>query len=185
MPPESARFFYLVGPSGAGKDSLLAALAQDSVAPGLRVARRCITRPQHPGDEDHIELSKAEFARRERAGEFLFAWQSHGFSYGIERTVLDWLQAGDDVVVNGSRAYLDSALAIYPRLQPVWISVSEAMLRARLGARGRETAAQIDARLRRNRELEERYRSRYACIRNDGSIAEALAGFEALRCAGR
>ena len=163
MPPESARFFYLVGPSGAGKDSLLAALAQDSVAPGLRVARRCITRPQHPGDEDHIELSKAEFVRRER----------------------DWLQAGDDVVVNGSRAYLDSALAIYPRLQPVWISVSEAMLRARLGARGRETAAQIDARLRRNRELEERYRSRYACIRNDGSIADALAGFEALRCAGR
>ena len=185
MPPESARLFYLVGPSGAGKDSLLAALAQDSAAPRLRVARRCITRPRHPGDENHVELSKAEFVRRERAGQFLFSWQSHGFSYGIERTVLGWLQAGDDVVVNGSRAYLESALAIYPLLSPVWITVAENVLRERLGARGRETAAQIESRIRRNRELEESYRTRYACIRNDGSIADALADFEALRRVGR
>jgi ribose 1,5-bisphosphokinase len=172
MPAENARLFYLVGPSGAGKDS---------AAPGLRVARRCITRPQHPGDEDHVELSATEFARRERAGEFLFAWRSHGFSYGIERTVLDWLRAGDDVVVNGSRAYLETALAVYPQLAPVWITVDESVLRERLGARGRETAAQIEARIRRNREHDEAYRSCYACIHNDGPITDALAEFEALR----
>lgn len=186
MPSESARFFYLVGPSGAGKDTLLAALEEDSaVAPGLRVARRYITRATHPGDEDHIELTTAEFRRRERAGDFLFAWRSHGFSYGVDRQVLDWLGAGDDVVVNGSRAYLESALAIYPRLSPVWITVSEAVLRERLAARGRESAAQVEKRIRRNRELDELYRARYACIQNDGSIADALASFETLRRQGR
>jgi len=182
MNSESARLFYLVGPSGAGKDSLLAALAEDSPAvSGLRVARRCITRPLHPGDEDHVELTAGEFAQRERAGDFLFAWHSHGFSYAVERCVLDWLAAGDDVIVNGSRAYLDTALAIYPRLSPVWIAVPEELLRERLVARGRETAAQIDRRIRRNRELEALYRARYACIANDGSIAETRARFEALR----
>jgi len=182
----SARLFYLVGPSGAGKDTLLAALERElPAAAGLRVARRCITRARHPGDEDHIELSAAEFAHRERAGQFLFAWRSHGFSYGIERSVLDWLDAGEDVIVNGSRAYLETALAIYPRLSPLWIAVPDAVLRERLGARGRESAAQIEARIRRNHELEERYRSHYDCIRNDGSIADALASFEALRRGGR
>ncbi len=186
MNSESARLFYLVGPSGAGKDTLLAALARDlPAAAGLRVAQRCITRARHPGDEDHIELSADEFARRERAGEFLFAWRSHGFSYGVERGVLDWLGAGDDVIVNGSRAYLETALAIYPRLSPVWIAVPDSVLRERLGARGRETAAQIEARIRRNHELEQRFRSRYDSIRNDRSIAEAVACSETLRRRGR
>lgn len=77
----SARPYYLVGPSGAGKDTLLRALARDpAAAPGLRVARRYITREPRADDEDHIELSADEFTRRERAGEFLFLWQSHGFS---------------------------------------------------------------------------------------------------------
>jgi len=63
----------------------------------------------------------------------------------------------------------------------VWIAVPEDVLRERLGARGRETAAQIDARIRRNRELEAQYRSCCACICNDGSIADAVAQFETVR----
>ncbi len=186
MQAERGRLYYLVGPSGAGKDALLAALARDSAAvPGLRVARRCITRAPHPGDEDHVELSPDEFERRERDGEFLFAWRSHGYRYGVERRVLDWLDAGDDVIVNGSRAYLQTALALYPGLSPVWIAVPEDVLRERLAARGREMPAQIERRILRNRELEALYRSRYTCIRNDGSIADAVARFEMLRRRGR
>ena len=180
MSAVAARLFYLIGPSGAGKDTLLAALAREPAA-GLRVARRYITRPRHAGDEDHIELSVDEFERRERAGEFLFAWQSHGFHYGVDRRVLDWLEAGDDVIVNGSRAYLETARAIYPALLPLWISVPEALLRERLGARGRESAAQVEARIRRNRELEAHHRPRDDVICNDGSIADLLARFQALR----
>lgn len=95
--------------------------------------------------------------------------------------MLDWLDAGDDVVVNGSRAYLDEAVTVFPPLVPVWVTASEHLLRGRLGARGRETPAQIEFRIRRNRELEKQYRSRYRCIRNEGSIADALDRFEALR----
>lgn len=114
-------------------------------------------------------------------GEPLLAWQSRGFSYGIERRVLDWLETGDDVVVNGSRSHLETAITVLPELRPVWIAVAENLLYARLDARGRETAAQIGARMRRNRELEVCYRSRYTSICNHGSIAHVRASFEALR----
>lgn len=181
MNSESSKLFYLVGPSGAGKDSLLAALSRDPAAPGLRIARRFITRPALRGDDNHVELSTDEFARRERSGDFLFAWRSHGFGYAIGKQVLDWLAAGDDVVVNGSRAYLQAAIAVYPDLSPVWITVSEARLRERLAARGRESSARIETRLRRNRELDALYRAEYPCIDNDGSIEDTLAQFHVLR----
>jgi ribose 1,5-bisphosphokinase len=182
MNGNTARFYYLIGPSGAGKDSLLGAIReQAATAPGLRVARRYITRSPRAGDERHIEITAADFERARRDGEYLFAWQSHGYGYAVGRQVLDWLAAGDDVIVNGSRAYLETALAIYPWLLPVWMTVADGLLRERLAARGRESAEQIEARLRRNRELEDRYRSDYPCIRNDGPLDEALIQFNALR----
>jgi ribose 1,5-bisphosphokinase len=176
-----AKLYYLAGPSGAGKDSLLAAIRDKSATHGLRVARRYITRPPRPGDEPHIEITAAEFKRARGDGEFLFAWESHGYGYAVGRQVLDWLADGDDVIVNGSRAYLETARIIYPALLPVWITVSEQLLRRRLAARGRESAAQIEARLWRNRELEDRYRGDYPCILNDGPLEAAVARFNALR----
>ena len=94
-----------------------------------------------------------------------------------------WLADGDDVVVNGWGAYLETARAIYPPLLPVWMTVSEGLLRERLTARGRESGRQIEVRLRRNRELEDRFRSDYPCIRNDDPIEDALTRFDAPRAA--
>jgi len=180
--PNNAKLYYLVGPSGAGKDSLLAAVReQAAVTSGLRIARRYITRPSRAGDEPHIEVAAAECERARRDGKYLFAWESHGYGYAVGRQVLDWLADGDDVIVNGSRAYLETARAIYPSLLPIWITISENLLPQRLTVRGRETAAQIEARLCRNRELEDRYRGVYPCIRNDGSLEAAVIQFNALR----
>lgn len=174
--------YYLAGPSGAGKDTLLEKIRDHaSIGPGLKVAQRLITRPSRDGDEPHIEISREEFDRGRLDGRYLFAWESHGYGYAVGKEVLDWIEAGDDVVVNGSRAYLQTALEIYPQLLPVWVTVSETLLRERLVARGRESKAQIETRLARNRELENHYRSDYPCIRNDGPIEEALAQFNALR----
>ena len=178
---QSAVLFYLVGPSGVGKDSLLNALRTHPDARNLHVARRYITRPARRGDDFHEVISSEEFARRERAGEFLFAWSSHGFDYAVETGLLHRLRQGEDVIVNGSRAYLETALEILPETQPVWMRVAEAVLRERLGGRARETAAEIERRLQRNRRLERLRRDDWPVIANDGSIDAACRQFLELR----
>src|SRR5262249_28398182 len=113
---------YVIGPSGVGKDSIMA-LARPACDPhGVAFAHRYITRPPQPGDENHIALSEAEFAARLRAGCFALAWRSHGLGYGIGREIDLWRASGALVVVNGSRAYLDEAAARYPELVPVLVT---------------------------------------------------------------
>src|SRR5215813_5243407 len=139
---------YLIGPSGVGKDSIMA-LARAACDPhAVAFAHRYITRPPQPGDENHIALSEAEFAARLQAGWFALTWRSHGLGYGIGREIDLWRASGTLVVVNGSRAYLDEAAARYPELVPVLVTADPAVLRARLQARRRESATEIDARLR-------------------------------------
>lgn len=175
------KLFYLIGPSGVGKDSLLRAIKNDPALGDVHVARRYITRASHPDHENHIELSEADFEMRLQAHQFLFDWRSHGYRYAVGREVLNWLEVGDDVVVNGSRAYLETAREIWPPLVPVWITVDETVLRERLQARKRETAEQIDQRIARNREYSALMSADDAMIHNDTSIEDMLAQFAAIR----
>jgi hypothetical protein len=57
---DAGKLIWLVGPSGSGKDSLLAALRQRE-HPQLLVAHRYITRPFNAGSENHIALSERSF----------------------------------------------------------------------------------------------------------------------------
>ncbi|MCA1939821.1 MAG: phosphonate metabolism protein/1,5-bisphosphokinase (PRPP-forming) PhnN [Caenispirillum bisanense] len=146
----TGRLVYVLGPSGAGKDTLIdiARRALDGGAPVV-FAHRYITRSADAGGEVHVPLSPAEFALRESRGLFALSWHSHGLSYGIGREIDLWLAAGLTVVVNGSRGYLPQAAERYPDLVPVVIRVDLPELRRRLVARGRETAAEIEERLAR------------------------------------
>ena len=89
------RLIYVVGPSGAGKDSLLewmrARLPADS---GVRLARRTITRPAGAGGEDHIAATDAQFDEALARGEFALHWRANGHRYGIGREIEQWLAAG-------------------------------------------------------------------------------------------
>ncbi len=129
--------FYVVGPSGSGKDSLLryarAHLAGD---PEVVFAHRYITRPVELHGENHVTLTEAEFDARLGAGLFAMHWESHGLRYGIGLEIHLWLARGCHVVVNGSRAYLQQARNRYPELAAVWVEVSADVLEARLRARG-------------------------------------------------
>lgn len=154
---------YVMGPSGSGKDSLIAcarhavnaAYAQTwksagDTQRGLRpilFARRSITRPASAGGERHNPLTREEFHRCNRLGEFSLSWESHGLCYGISAAMDSCLAEGALVIVNGSRAYLPEALRRYPMLAPLLISVRPGVLRDRLETRGRENATDIDERL--------------------------------------
>ena len=96
MPPlANGPLFYVMGPSGAGKDSVLAR-ARQLLAPDTSVifAHRYITRPAEASGENHVALSDLEFAMRRTHGLFAFHWQAHGNHYGIGREIHAWRKAG-------------------------------------------------------------------------------------------
>ncbi|WP_371441579.1 phosphonate metabolism protein/1,5-bisphosphokinase (PRPP-forming) PhnN [Rhodovulum sp. ES.010] len=130
-----------------GKDTLMAA-AQDR-RPALHVVRRVVTRAPEAGGEPCEPVTEAEFARRLADGAFALHWRAHGLSYGIPAAIDVWLAEGRDVLFNGSRAVLAEAMARYPDLRVLHVTACVGTLAERLAARGRESAAQIAARLAR------------------------------------
>lgn len=145
----SGKLIWLVGASGSGKDSLLAALRQRENA-RLLVAHRYITRPFNAGSENHIALSKQEFFNRAERQLFALSWHANNNYYGIGIEIDLWLHAGFDVVANGSRAHLPQARARYAdALLPICLQVTPEVLRQRLEQRGRESEAEIALRLER------------------------------------
>ncbi len=150
------KLVYLMGASGAGKDSLLRAIRPlaDENAPTLRpllIVQRYITRPasafQH--DEQHHPCTEQEFLAAMAQGDFVMHWQSHDLYYGISQEVEAGLVRDAVVVVNGSRAYLPQAVERYPDLIPLLVKVDPQVLRARLEARGRESSDAIEERVQR------------------------------------
>jgi phosphonate metabolism protein PhnN/1,5-bisphosphokinase (PRPP-forming) len=141
------RLFVVVGPSGAGKDTLLAGAV--TVDPRLSWARRVITRPEAAGGEPFEGVDEARFAARLAQGDFALHWQAHGLRYGVPKAELAALAHGRDVVVNGSRAALAKAQAAFPDMIVLHITAPFDILANRLAARGRENRDDIAARLAR------------------------------------
>lgn len=139
----------VVGPSGAGKDTLLggarAMLAGD---PRIRFAQRVITRAPQPGGEDNRELDPASFQQWHAAGRFALSWDAHGLRYGIEAALTQDAASGQVVVASVSRTVIAEA-ARAGAVLVVEITAPAATLARRLAARGREDEAAIAARLAR------------------------------------
>lgn len=141
----------VVGPSGVGKDTLIDG-ARDILTPSNRFyfPQRIITRPADAGGELHKAVSETDFLALEQDNAFLLSWRAHGLCYGIARDTADTARTnGQAVVANVSRGVLDCARN---RIQPVNIvavTASPETIRARLEARGREDAAEIESRLAR------------------------------------
>jgi len=151
------RLIYVVGPSGAGKDSLLLWLRAHipSSAP-VHWAKRTINRPSAEGfnAEDHESVESATFEQLVSEGAFAMQWDANTHRYGIRASELTRLSdPAFCVLVNGSRAHLPMAAHLYPGLTVLHITADAAVLRDRLKQRGRESAQAIEARLSRNVDL--------------------------------
>lgn len=170
----SGRLVYLVGPSGAGKDSLLA-WARDRLPAEIKVrfARRTITRPAGPGGEDHIAVSEAQFEQRLRDGAYALHWRANGQRYGIGSEIVQWMAAGATVVVNGSREHIPEVRRTFPFVEVVHVAAPEPILRERLAARARENFTQADARMARNAGAFARVDAPSLEIVNDGTVEPA------------
>jgi ribose 1,5-bisphosphokinase len=176
----AGRLVYVIGPSGAGKDSIIGYARQRLGADRHVFARRYITRPADSGGEDHIAIAPADFERDCAAGRFALSWRGNGLGYGVSAEIDLWMESGRHVVLNGSRGYLPNAAARYPSLLPVLITIDPAVLRQRLAARGRETSAEIEARIQRATELDAIDHPGLAVIANNGPLAEGGEAFVAL-----
>lgn len=85
---QRGRLVYVMGPSGSGKDSLLAeARRQLPAGAPIVFAHRYITRPKNAGGEDHVEIAPAVFALLLQRGLFGLHWESHGLLYGLGREI--------------------------------------------------------------------------------------------------
>ena len=162
----------IVGPSGAGKDTLLnGARAALAAQPGIRFVRRAITRGADAGEEAHEALTEQAFELRRAGGEFALTWRAHGLHYGVPADIAPDLAQGRTVVVNVSRAVVAEAAERFP-VRVIEITAPADLLARRLAARGREDAVDVARRL--SRQIELKLPVERETIVNDDSVEQGV-----------
>ena len=170
----SGHLVFLVGPSGAGKDSLTNyARRQLPEELDVRFARRVITRPMAAGAEQHLAVSPFQFELLREEGEFVMHWSAHGEQFGIDREIVEWMDGGATVVVTGSREYLPKALEQFPDMTVVYVTAPEDIRRTRLAGCLRVDAATLESRLQRSAGWVPPQGARVVEVSNEGELATA------------
>ncbi|AKJ30390.1 AAA family ATPase [Caldimonas brevitalea] len=150
VPAEGAGLIYVMGPSGAGKDTLLGRLrAMLPPHAPLHIARRSLTRAVQPGGEAHEHVAEAEMDGLLATRELALYWEANGCRYGIRSEELAPLAQGRWVVVNGSRGHWATLHAAAPKALGVLVQADPEVLAQRLARRGREDGAAMALRLQR------------------------------------
>ena len=143
------RLVLVVGPSGAGKDTLLG-LARAACLNEERIVfpRRVVTR-EASSFEDNEQMSLDAFRLAHSQGEFAIHWEAHGHCYALPRAIDDELRAGRTVVANVSRTVLEAMRRAYVDVVVVSITAPPEILAERLAARARSSDGRLADRLRR------------------------------------
>lgn len=164
----------VVGPSGAGKDTIIAgAKTACTNDPNVVFPRRVVTRAATKA-EDHDSLDDAGFERALAAGDFAFWWQAHGNRYGIPRSVDDDIRAGRTVICNVSRGVVADLRTRYARVIAILITAPADILAERLAGRSRTSDGSLAERIKRN--------EAYAEFPADLTIDNSGAPQAAVRC---
>lgn len=143
------RLVLVVGPSGAGKDTLLG-LARAACADeiGIVFARRVVTR-EASAFEDNEQIAADAFQAALQRGEFAMHWEAHGHYYGLPRAIDDDIRAGRTVVANVSRTVIEPMRRGYCDVVVVAITAPSDVLAKRLSMRARTSDGVLERRLQR------------------------------------
>jgi ribose 1,5-bisphosphokinase len=143
------RLILVVGPSGAGKDTLIG-LARAACAEDGRIVfpRRVVTR-EASTFEDNEQVSLDAFRQARSQGDFAVDWDAHGHCYALPRVIDDDIRAGRTVVANVSRTVIDAMRRAYADVVVVSITAPPEILSQRLVKRARSSDGQIADRLSR------------------------------------
>jgi len=173
--------FYVIGPSGVGKDTLMNIAQKHLQESNVVFAKRYITRSKQSDGEDHIPINKDDFVERIEDGYFGLWWQSHGNYYGIGVQIDQLLNSGFNVVVNGSRGYFHEANKRYPEMKTILITAKPEIIKERLLKRGRETPEEVEKRLERSKSFENMFESLDVIkLSNDGALETTSKSFIAI-----
>lgn len=141
------RLVLVVGPSGAGKDTLLglakAACADDA---DIVFPRRAITRAA-TASEDNEQLSPGAFRDAVERGAFAVNWEAHGHCYALRSAIDDDIRAGRTVIANVSRTVIGALRRAYLDVMVIAITAPPEILAKRLASRGRGSDGRIEQRL--------------------------------------
>jgi ribose 1,5-bisphosphokinase len=143
------KLVLVVGPSGAGKDTLLG-LAQAACADDASIIfpRRVVTR-EASSSEDNEQISPDDFKQALEQGKFAMSWEAHSHCYALPRAIDDEIHAGRTVVVNVSRTVIGEMRRTYADVVVVSITAPSDVLAARLAMRARGSDGKIEQRLAR------------------------------------
>jgi ribose 1,5-bisphosphokinase len=145
----TGRLIAVVGPSGAGKDTLIN-LARSACGDDRTIVfpRRVVTR-EASSFEDNEQISTEAFRQARSRGDFALHWEAHGHGYGLPRAIDDDLRAGRTVVANVSRTVVDAIRRDYANVTVVSVTAPPEILAERVAARSRGSDGQIEQRVRR------------------------------------
>jgi ribose 1,5-bisphosphokinase len=143
------RLILVIGPSGAGKDTLIG-LARAACADDDRVVfpRRVVTR-EASAFEDNEQMSLEAFRQALARGDFAVHWEAHGHCYALPRAIDDDIRAGRTVVANVSRTVVGTMRRAYADVVVVSITAPPEILGQRLAARARGSDGELAGRLHR------------------------------------
>jgi len=131
----------VVGPSGAGKDTIMRRV-RDRLGPGSGIvfARRVVTRAADATEDNEVATDETFLEALGRGG-FALDWQAHGLRYGVPRQVCEELAQGRVVVVNVSRTVVARARSTFDRVRIVLLTAPAEIRASRISARGRDADA--------------------------------------------
>lgn len=143
-------FVAVMGPSGSGKDTLIAHARGRVDSARTYFVRRIVTRAADSAAEDHDTMSCEAFATAQAEGAFALCWTAHGLDYGLPAGVDAAIRDGRAVVANVSRAVLPLLRERYRHVVAVHVFADPGILAARIARRGRESGEAIAARISRD-----------------------------------
>jgi len=161
------RLMLVVGPSGAGKDTLLG-LARAACADDRNIVfpRRVITR-EASASEDNEEVSTGTFQEALTRGDYAMHWEAHGHCYALSRAIDDEIRSGRTIVANVSRTVIGAMRRAYADVVVVLITAPPNVLAERIAIRARSSDGMVENRLRRT--VEEASAAPDVTIVNTGS----------------